>query len=142
MAERDRNMDDYKLKGHPIRWFDKDGRFAMNRIILVGDAAGADPLFGEGISFALGYGDAGATAVNDAFTRQDFSFAGYRDHLLAHPLIGHLPTRVRLARFAYLLKHPWFVRLGWGAARLIIRFTRWRDPNYVPNEPPKLIYDY
>ena len=63
MAERERDLDDYKLKGHPIRWFDKNGRFAMPRVILAGDAAGADPLFGEGISFALGYGDVAAAAV-------------------------------------------------------------------------------
>jgi menaquinone-9 beta-reductase len=142
MAERDRNLDDYKLKGHPIRWFDKNGRFAMKRIILVGDAAGADPLFGEGISFALGYGDAGAAAVSDAFARQDFTFAGYRQQILAHPMLGQLPTRVWLARLAYLLKYPWLIRLGWRAARIIIRFTPWQDPNYTPSEVPNLIYDY
>jgi menaquinone-9 beta-reductase len=136
MAERGRNLDDYKLKGHPIRWFDKNGRFATDRVILAGDSAGADPFFGEGISFALGYGVVAAEAVADAFARQDFSFAGYRRRILDDSLLSQLPVRVFLARLAYLLKWPWLARLGWQAARLIIRFTSWRDPNYVPAEAP------
>jgi geranylgeranyl reductase family protein len=142
MADRERYLDDYKLKGHPIRWFDKNGRFSMPRVILAGDAAGADPLFGEGISFALGYGDVAAAAVVDAFERNDFSYATYREQILNHGLLKQLRIRVRLAKFAYLLKYPWLFRLGWRAARLVIRFTRWRNPEYVPFEPPQLIYDY
>lgn len=142
MAERGRNLEDYKLKGHPIRWFDKNGRFATNRVILAGDSAGADPFFGEGISFALGYGVVAAEAVADAFARQDFSFASYRRRILDDPLLSQLPTRVFLARLAYLLKWPWLARLGWQAARLIIRFTSWRDPNYVPAETPTVDFGF
>ncbi|MEW5986542.1 MAG: FAD-dependent monooxygenase [Chloroflexota bacterium] len=132
MAERGRDLDAYPLKGHPIRWFDRRGRFAMPRILLTGDAAGADPLFGEGIAFALGYGEVAAAAVVDAFGRQDFSFSTYRNRLLAHPLFFQLRLRTRLARMAYWLKWPWLVRLGWRVARLVVRFTPWRSPTYVP----------
>lgn len=142
MAERQRALEDYKLKGHPIRWFDKKERFSQSRVILVGDAAGVDPLFGEGIAFALGYGKVAAEAINHAFTACDFSFADYKKRILSDSLLRQLPARVMLARLAYLLKYPWLIRLGWQAARLIIRFTRWRDPNYVPAEPPRLILDY
>lgn len=141
MAERDRDLEAYKLKGHPIRWFDKDGKFATARVLLAGDAAGADPLVGEGISFALGYGDVAAAAIVDAFTRQDFSFATYRERLLAHPLIHHLMWRTRLARRAYLLNYPWLVRLGWRLANIFVRFTRWRDPDYQPGEAPRLLLE-
>jgi menaquinone-9 beta-reductase len=141
LAARERNLDDYQLKGHPIRWFDKNGRFATERVILAGDAAGADPLFGEGISFALGYGKVAAEAVQDAFTRRDFSFAGYRQRILADSLLGQLPTRVWLARLAYWLKYPWLFRLGWRVARVVIRFTPWRDRDYSPVEAPTLLYD-
>lgn len=137
LAVRARNLDDFQLKGHPIRWWDRNGRFAIPRVILVGDAAGADPLFGEGISFALGYGEAAAAAINDAFARQDFSFGDYRERLLALPLFRQLDLRTRLARFAYLMKYPWFVRLGWQVARWVVRFTRWRNPDYVPAELPR-----
>lgn len=134
MNERDRNLDNYELKGHPIRWFDKNGRFAMPHILLTGDAAGADPLFGEGISFALGYGEITAQAIMDAFQRQDFNFTTYRQRLLAHPLIRHLQQRVRLARFAYWInKYPLFVGLGWRMARWVIRLTPWNSPTYQPD---------
>ncbi|MGB4870149.1 MAG: FAD-dependent monooxygenase, partial [Candidatus Promineifilaceae bacterium] len=66
LADRQRDLDDYKLKGHPIRWWDRNGRFSMPRVLLVGDAAGADPLMGEGISFALGYGQVAAQAIHQA----------------------------------------------------------------------------
>ncbi len=139
MAVRDRDLDDYQLKGHPIRWWSRDGRFARPHILLVGDAAGADPLFGEGISFALGYGEVAADTISDAFARQDFSFASYRERLLADPLFKQLDIRTRLARFAYLLKYPWLIRLGWRIAPTIVRFTRWRDPNFDPTETPQFM---
>ncbi len=137
LAQRARNLDDYELKGHPIRWFDHRGKFAIPRVILVGDAAGADPLFGEGISIALGYGAPAAAAIQDAFARQDFSFDTYREQLLRDPLFGQLRIRVRLARLAYMLRYPWLVRLGWRIARYVIRLTRWRDPNYTPDQHPQ-----
>ena len=139
LEKRGRHLADYKLKGHPIRWWSSSGRFAIPHLILVGDAAGTDPLFGEGISFALGYGEVAATAIDDAFARQDFSFDSYKERLRQHPLFVQLRIRTRLARFAYLLKYPRLVRLGWQIARWVIGLTRWRDPNYVPAEMPQLI---
>lgn len=136
MAARDRDLDAFEIKGHPIRWWSKDGRFAIPRVILVGDAAGADPLMGEGIAFALGYGVVGAQAIVDAFARQEFSFATYREMVLADPLFKQLEIRTKLARFAYMLRYPWLFRLGWQGARIIVRFTRWRNPDYVPVIPP------
>ena len=78
----------------------------MPRILLVGDAAGADPLVGEGISFALGYGEVAAAAIESAFASQDFSFEDYRDRLLNHPLFHQLDMRTRLARTAYKFQNP------------------------------------
>lgn len=137
LAQRERNLDEYEIKGHPIRWFDKNGKFSQPRILLVGDAAGADPLFGEGISLALGYGDAAAQEIITAFEAQDFTFANYRTRILEHDLLWQLPSRVLLARLAYMLKYPWVVRLGWHIARFVIRWTSWNNPNYIPAEPPK-----
>src|SRR5690606_21408762 len=106
-----------------IRWFDKNGRFSQPRILLAGDAAGADPLFGEGISFALGYGLVAAQAVQHAFASGDFSMADYRQRIIRDPLLRSLPIRVWLARLAYLMKYPWLVRWGWRMARRIVRWT-------------------
>lgn len=129
LAERERNLEDYQLKGHPIHWFDKKGRFAMPRVILTGDAAGVDPLLGEGISFALGYGEVAAKAIADAFEQRNFNFEDYRKRILSHPLLSTLPVRTGLARFIYRLKHPWQIRLLWRVTGLIIRGFNWYRPN-------------
>jgi len=136
MAERGRDLDDYPLKGHPIRWWSSDGRFSQPRVLLVGDAAGADPLMGEGISFALGYGLPAAEAIADAFARHDFSFASYADRLKAQPLFKQLRIRTRLARYVYLLNYPIIVSAGWTLMRLFLRFTPWKDRDYVPARQP------
>jgi geranylgeranyl reductase family protein len=136
MAERDRELDDYELKGHPIRWWSSRGRFSRPRVILVGDAAGADPLFGEGISFALGYGEPAAEAIGDAFARDDFSFDTYAERLKKHPLFVHLRIRTWAARYAYLLNYPWLVSMGWSLMRFILGRTRWRDREHVPGRQP------
>jgi flavin-dependent dehydrogenase len=141
LNERNRELEDYELKGHPIRWWDRNGQMAMPRVLLVGDAAGADPLVGEGISFALGYGKVAAGRIADAFARNDYSFVTYRKALLADPLFKQLDLRTRLARIAYMLSRPRLARLAWRLAPFVIRFTRWRDPEFVPTEPLHLELD-
>jgi flavin-dependent dehydrogenase len=139
LAQRGRNLDDYQLKGHPIHWFDPQGRFAMPRVILAGDAAGVDPMFGEGISFALAYGEAAAAAITDAFARQDFSFADYKKCILAHPILSQLHMRTKVAQIAYLFKSPRLIEWFWKLAPLIIRSMAWYNPYYVPVKDPRLI---
>lgn len=138
LAERERNLDDYQLKGHPIRWFDENGPFAQERILLAGDAAGADPLVGEGIAIALAYGDVAAQAITAAFEAQNFSYADYRERILDHYILWQLPGRVRLAKLAYFMKYPWLVRMGWRIANWLIRFTKWGKGDFVPAESPRV----
>ncbi|HTT77045.1 MAG TPA: FAD-dependent monooxygenase [Candidatus Binataceae bacterium] len=52
-----------RFKSFPIRWYNPRDRYAAGRVILAGDAAGADPLMGEGISFALEHGRMAAEAA-------------------------------------------------------------------------------
>lgn len=142
LAERDRDLEEYKLKGHPIRWFDKNGRYAIPRVLLAGDAAGADPLVGEGISFALAYGDVAASSIVYAFGSQNFSFADYRQRILDHNVLRQLPTRTRLARIAYRLsKYRFIAAIGWRIVGFAIGLSRWRDPEFNPVEAPKMIYE-
>lgn len=138
LAERERDLADYQIKGHPIRWFNPEGALAQERVLLVGDAAGADPLVGEGISIALAYGDVAAQAIGHAFHGRDFSYADYRERVLNHYILWQLPGRVRLARLAYWLKSPRLFRLGWRIASWLIRFTKWGNPQFVPAESPRV----
>ncbi len=48
---------------YPVRLFHSRTRLATSRVLLVGDAAGVDPLMGEGISFAFEYGRLAAECI-------------------------------------------------------------------------------
>jgi hypothetical protein len=65
----------------------------------------------EGISFALQYGEVAAAELVAAFRQNDFSFAGYRDHIMAHELGKALILRLRLAKFTYVGWPPVFLNL-------------------------------
>jgi flavin-dependent dehydrogenase len=134
LADRTLNLSDYQLKGHPIHWFSRSGLFSRPRLLLAGDAAGVDPLLGEGISFALGYGEVAAAAIVEAFTRQDFGFGDYKQRILTHPLLSMLPARTALARFIYRLKYPWQMDLLWQMTTLLIRVFSWYRPDAISVE--------
>jgi menaquinone-9 beta-reductase len=111
-------LDEYDLQGHPMRWFEAKSAFSIPHVLLVGDAAGADALFGEGISIALGYGRLAAQAIQAAFARQDFSFRDYKRSILRSELGKALWRRTWLAKIYYRLRSraiQAFVwrRLGW-----------------------------
>lgn len=131
-------LEDYQLQGHPIRLFEPKATFAVPNIILAGDAAGVDPVFGEGISPALGYGELAALAIEDAFQRNDFSFAKYRRAVLGSPLGRAMKRRLAAARILYRLRQPFLQRLIWWHAwrpvywylnRYVFHWARPRAPS-------------
>ena len=106
-------LEEHELQGHPIRLFDPFSELAVPRVLLAGDAAGAEALFGEGISVALGYGKVAARAICRAFASEDFSFRDYRRRLLTSPLGLALVSRWCLATLVYSLRWRWFQFLLW-----------------------------
>jgi len=116
-----RILEDYKLMGNPGRWFDPEAQVAVPRVLLAGDAAGIEPLGGDGISCALGYGEVVAAELIEAFKSGDFSFTGYKEHLLAHDLGKHLVRRVRQAKFLYGIHSRLVFRALWLWLRLRAR---------------------
>jgi flavin-dependent dehydrogenase len=106
-------LDRHEVEGHPLRWFHPRTVFSSPRVLLVGDAAGVDPLLGEGISFALGYGQVAATQLRDAFTRGDFSFQDYRDRVLHHRIGRFLRQRAAVASLIYRIHSPRLLRFLW-----------------------------
>ncbi len=85
-----------RLRAFPICWYAPARPLAAPRVVLVGDAAGAEPLMGEGISFAFEYGAFAAAAVHGALRSGDFSFSTYTPDL-AHAWFGKKLTRLGLA---------------------------------------------
>jgi flavin-dependent dehydrogenase len=125
MARQGFDLDAYEIKGHPIRWFEPSNRFSVPHVLLVGDAAGADPLFGEGISIALGYGLLAAQEVESAFSTDDFSFSGYKRRLARSALGQTLFARWFIASIIYPLKWRWFQILLWRFLQPAVLLVGW-----------------
>ncbi len=114
-------------QGHPIHLFSPFQRLARPGLLLVGDAAGADPLFGEGIGPALAFGEIAAAAIAAAFRRNDFAFRGYRRRLLASPLGRYLTLRWAVAWWAYrLAPHRAPRRVIWWIAHALAAYANFR----------------
>jgi flavin-dependent dehydrogenase len=120
------NLDDYEIKGHPIRWFSPANQLSVPRIILVGDAAGADPLFGEGISIALGYGAVAAREIGEAFQTNDFSMNNFKRRVTRSALGRTLFARWFIAQVIYSLKWKWFQILLWRIMKPIVGLAGWQ----------------
>jgi menaquinone-9 beta-reductase len=120
LARRGHDLHSLALHGHPSRWYHRDGLVSGERILLVGDEAGFDPLFGEGIAFALAQGRLAAGAIRDAFRTGDFSFADYPARLRADKVCGGLAVRSALARRVYALRNPRHLRLLWRVGRPLL----------------------
>jgi flavin-dependent dehydrogenase len=108
-------------KAHPIRFYDRHARLAAPGVLLVGDAAGVDPLLGEGISLGLEYGQIAAQAIQQGFARANLEFADYT-RAVAGSAMGHKLARLALA--ARLFYGP-ASRFFLGAAQLSRRVQKY-----------------
>jgi menaquinone-9 beta-reductase len=118
-------LNDYEIKGHPIRWFSPQNQMSVPRVLLVGDAVGADPVLGEGISIALGYGALAAREIGESFERNEFSFNGYRRRVLQSALGQTLIARWIIAYIIYPLKWKWFQILLWRIMKPVVILVGW-----------------
>jgi flavin-dependent dehydrogenase len=121
--------DQIELQGHPLRWFRPGGILSAPGVLLVGDAAGVDPLLGEGISFALGYGSIAAEQLVDGFSYGNFSFRRYRWRVLTHQVGRILGRRHAVAWAIYSIRSRWLLRflsryfgplIGWLAENFLV----------------------
>jgi menaquinone-9 beta-reductase len=119
------DLDHYEIKGHPIRWFSPEKPVSAPRVLFVGDAAGADPLFGEGISIALGYGRLAAREIGEAIEQNEFSLKGYKGRVLRSPLGQALMARWFISYIIYPLKWKWFQILLWRIMKPIVILVAW-----------------
>ncbi len=125
MSRHGFELGEYELKGHPIRWFEPWTKMSVPRVLLAGDAAGADPLFGEGISMALGYGALASAEIGEAFQRGEFSFRRYRQRVARSGLGQTLMARWLLAQFVYQIKWRWFQILLWRILKPFALIVAW-----------------
>jgi len=114
-----------ELAGFPVRCFDPSSTFSIPRVLLVGDAAGTDPLFGEGISFALGYGAWAARETVRALETGDFSFTGSKFRLARGALGQALFARWFIANIVYVIRWRWFQILLWRVLKPVVILVAW-----------------
>jgi flavin-dependent dehydrogenase len=126
----ERRGQNLKLQGHPIHWFSPTNRFSAPGVVLVGDAAGSDPLFGEGIGVALGYGNVAAKAIQSADASGDFTFAHYGRRILLSDVGRYLLLRWLIGSVAYRLGDvDLFIRGLWRAGALLAPLACKPDPS-------------
>jgi len=87
---RDLSPDRKEFSSHPIPGFHPASVMSGTRVLLTGDSAGVDPLLGEGVSFALHYGEVAAKCILEALKTDDFSFSSYREELSRHGIVDRL----------------------------------------------------
>jgi flavin-dependent dehydrogenase len=119
------NLDEYEIKGHPIRWFSPENQMSVPRVLLVGDSVGADPLFGEGISIALGYGALAACEIGASFQRNEFSFRRFKRRVMRSALGQTLFARWVLTYIIYPIKWKWFQTLLWRVMKPVVLLVAW-----------------
>ena len=138
-----------KFRAFPICGYSPGRPLATPHVVLVGDAAGAEPLMGEGISFALEYGKFAAQAILPALRTKQFDFLQYTEQV-RRSWLGKRLTRLHLttrlfygstSRFWFALAarsrrlqsiglkwyngvEGWHQRSGWEAVRAVLQPQR------------------
>ena len=126
------------LQGHPLHWFSPSNRFSIPRLLRVGDAAGADPLFGEGIGPALAYGKIAALELHNAYRKSDYSFKYYRLRLLVSNVGRYLGSRWLVAWFSYHLNWSRVFMHGlWSFGKIM--FALWPKPGPLYSMNPSKV---
>jgi flavin-dependent dehydrogenase len=95
------DLGQFDLKAHPALRYEPRACCSKARILLAGDAAGIDPLFGEGITSALAQGMIAAQAAYDAVRTGKFSFSNYEKRIRSSSIGALMRRRRLLARRLY-----------------------------------------
>ena len=101
LRSRQINFPPKKWSGHPIPWLEKQIHLSRSNMILVGDAAGIEPLIGGGIHLSLAYGDLAANAIVDAFQNSNYSFNDYNNRFMNHSVGKYINKLTLIAHEVY-----------------------------------------
>jgi menaquinone-9 beta-reductase len=99
----------------PMRRFSERGLslyqpISFDRVLLVGEAAGIDPVLGEGIAQAILYGRAAGRFLADSAARGDWSMRGYKQRIWADRVGFDLRIRAAATPLVYGATRPWIER--------------------------------
>lgn len=114
-----------KFRAFPIYGYAPQRRIAAPHVVLVGDAAGAEPLMGEGISFALEYGKFAARQILSALHSQQFTFSDYTTTWARSPIGKKLTRLYYTTRLFYGRTAPFWFALAARSRRLQSIGLKW-----------------
>lgn len=95
------DLNDFEVASHPSLRYETKASCSQSRVLFVGDAAGVEPLFGEGIVSALAYGRIAARSAFDALRYRDFSFSDYEQRVRSSAIGCTMRRRRMIARRLY-----------------------------------------
>lgn len=95
------NLGAFELKAHPALRYERRASCSHHRVLFVGDAAGLEPLFGEGIASALGLGTIAAQFAFEAILNNDFSFSSYEKRIRKSSIGSMMRRRNMVAKRIY-----------------------------------------
>lgn len=101
LAKLGLDLSAFEIQAHPILRYEPKAACSLHRVLFVGDAAGVDPLFGEGIGSALALGTIAAQSAIDAFRHGNFSFSDYEERIRLSLSGSTMRRRRMIARRLY-----------------------------------------
>jgi flavin-dependent dehydrogenase len=91
----------FEAKAYPSLRYEPQADCSRHRVLFVGDAAGVDPLFGEGITSGLALGTIAGQTAFDALRDHDFSFSNYERRIRRGTIGSMMCRRYMVARRLY-----------------------------------------
>ena len=95
------DLNAFDLKSHPALRYEPRASCHQDRVLFVGDAAGVEPLFGEGISSAIILGTIAAQTAFESLRTHNFSFANYESQIRSSSIGSMMRRRQLIAKRAY-----------------------------------------
>ncbi len=123
-----------RYQAFPIRWHDPRNRFASERVIFAGDAAGCDPLMGEGISCAFEHGKLAARSIASFLAGDATALARYDRELHRGAGGRKLGKLAFSARRFYGPRHRLFFRLATMSRRAQEIGVNWYNGSHHTDE--------
>jgi flavin-dependent dehydrogenase len=123
-------------RAFPIQWYDSRRSFASEGAILVGDAAGVDPLMGEGISYAFEHGRLAAEAADRFLAGDRHALYGYGCALHESAVGRKLRRLAYAARRFYGPHHRRYFRLAMLSRKAISIGVDWYNGAHATDEVP------
>ncbi len=119
LARQGLRLSDFKQKRFSERGFELHRPFASPRVLLVGEAAGIDPITGEGIAQAVEYAHAAGSYLAARLASGELGFSDWREHVRRSRIGFDLGIRSRIVDLCFGPRRPAMERYLLGTPSLL-----------------------